>query len=253
MALTPDARIPFRPLSYKNVDLAFKKELIVDYDNANIYLKNEKGEIISVTDQIVQNTIEQIFNNPDINIAHMIKIVYGGKEYYLDDFITDNRDDIVILKELLGWLETVDGSSTRISLTVINEIKEAIKVIQEDITAFKTSVANSLSKLEQNKSESYFCTATVSTSWTTKTSTGGKTYYAQNIAIPGLLSSDVPVITLVQADDYDTSLLMAKEFNKLYRAVTIDGYLTVYAKLKTNRALTIQLTLNRKLRTIPTT
>ena len=32
-------RLPFRPLSYENVELAYNRELIADYTNGNLYLK----------------------------------------------------------------------------------------------------------------------------------------------------------------------------------------------------------------------
>ena len=40
------ARIPVRPLSFENKDLALAKEIMVNYESGTIYIKKEDGEII---------------------------------------------------------------------------------------------------------------------------------------------------------------------------------------------------------------
>ena len=51
-------RLPFRPLSYENVDMAYNRELIADYTTGNLYLKDDNGEIIDLTEKISQLIIE---------------------------------------------------------------------------------------------------------------------------------------------------------------------------------------------------
>ena len=43
------ARIPFRPLSYANASLATNKELIVDWDNHKIYMKDSAGAVVEIS------------------------------------------------------------------------------------------------------------------------------------------------------------------------------------------------------------
>ena len=51
-------RLPFRPLSYENVEMAYNRELIADYTTGNLYLKDDNGEIIDLTEKISQIIIE---------------------------------------------------------------------------------------------------------------------------------------------------------------------------------------------------
>ena len=51
-------RLPFRPLSYENVELAYNRELIADYTNGNLYLKDDQGQIIDLSEKISQIIIE---------------------------------------------------------------------------------------------------------------------------------------------------------------------------------------------------
>lgn len=48
----PKGRIPTRPLSLKNKNLAINKELIIDWDTGEYYIKKEDGTILSLTDII---------------------------------------------------------------------------------------------------------------------------------------------------------------------------------------------------------
>mgnify|MGYP004644845079 CR=1 FL=1 len=43
------ARIPFRPLSYTNASLATNKELIADWDNHKIYMKDSAGAVVEIS------------------------------------------------------------------------------------------------------------------------------------------------------------------------------------------------------------
>ena len=43
------ARIPFRPLSYANASLATNKELIADWDNHKIYMKDSAGAVVEIS------------------------------------------------------------------------------------------------------------------------------------------------------------------------------------------------------------
>ena len=49
MAFTAKSRIPTRPLSYSNSNLAVKKELLVDWENHKIYICDSNKNIVEVT------------------------------------------------------------------------------------------------------------------------------------------------------------------------------------------------------------
>lgn len=77
---TAGSRIPVRPLSIDNKNLALPKELIIDYENSKIYICNMDGEIIDITAKILDQTdgmIEQNLKNYD---EARSKIYYGKTE-----------------------------------------------------------------------------------------------------------------------------------------------------------------------------
>lgn len=57
------SRIPVRPLSYENKNLALPKELLMDYTNAKIYICDISGNIIDITTKMLDQTNEMIKEN----------------------------------------------------------------------------------------------------------------------------------------------------------------------------------------------
>ena len=57
-AFTATTRVPTRPLSYANKDMAYRKELMIDYTNGLIYVVDENGTIIDVTQSVYENLIK---------------------------------------------------------------------------------------------------------------------------------------------------------------------------------------------------
>lgn len=65
------ARIPTRPLSYENKNLAEKKELVVDYENHKVYISDVNGNLIDITEslKINFNELEKLLKEkPEIYI-----------------------------------------------------------------------------------------------------------------------------------------------------------------------------------------
>ena len=81
-------------------------------------------------------------------------------------------------------------------------------------------------------------TATISTTWT-KTSDGD--FYYQGATIPGLLATDNPIVDIKTGSDNAANNLYIEEFRKVFRIITYDNSIQVFATEKTNAAFTIQL------------
>lgn len=79
-------------------------------------------------------------------------------------------------------------------------------------------------------------TITLSTNWT-----GTNAPYTQEVAVEGLLSTDVPIVGLVQSGTYSEAQTQLADYGKLYRAVTSDGAITFFSRESTSTALTLQL------------
>lgn len=79
-------------------------------------------------------------------------------------------------------------------------------------------------------------TATVTTAWT-----GSTAPYTQEIAVPGLLATDNPIVDPIYSADLSTAEAEMEAYASIYRIETYDGKIKVYASAKTTTALTIML------------
>lgn len=84
-------------------------------------------------------------------------------------------------------------------------------------------------------------TATVATDWS-----GTAAPYSKAVTINGLLASDAPIIDLVASSTFATAETQIEAWGYVYRAVTADNTLTLYATEKPTVALPIQLKVVRK-------
>lgn len=101
-----EARIPFRPLSYAEKDLAEPKEILVDYENNKIYICDINGEIhditIDITTSISSNIVEAIEKDPTIVTGVEITLPNG-------DIVTIEAAIINALTEIESIKNTIKG------------------------------------------------------------------------------------------------------------------------------------------------
>ena len=86
---TASSRVPVRPLSYENKALALPKELLMDYTNAKIYICNINGEIIDITEKMLNQ----------VNALIIEKIKSNEIEEIIEDIDIDLEDGTVITIE----------------------------------------------------------------------------------------------------------------------------------------------------------
>lgn len=79
-------------------------------------------------------------------------------------------------------------------------------------------------------------TITLGTNWL-----GNSSPYTQKIALPGVLETDTPIITILPPTDYAEAESVLEEYGKIYRVDTQDGYLEFYAYKKTDTNLNLQV------------
>ena len=87
---------------------------------------------------------------------------------------------------------------------------------------------------EKAVTETY--TTSVSTSW----KASGDFFY-QDITISGILATDNPIVDIKTGSDNAANNLYIEEFRKVFRIITYDNSIQVFATEKTNVAFTIQL------------
>ena len=123
MQFNASARIPNRPLSYENRDLAYPKELLVDYKKGFIYVVTEEKEIIDVTNLVRDAVGFQVETTKDVKI-----VLENG------DIVTIETGIIRALKESVLIIETVIKSGED-NWTYINS--SALYMQKIDLEAIK--------------------------------------------------------------------------------------------------------------------
>ena len=127
------SRIPTRPLSYENASLALPRELIIDYTNAKIYICNLSGNIVDITQKIL-NQAKQIVSD------------------------TVNSDDTSGIVKNIN-IELEDGSTVSIESGIIqlfSQISNAnsnIDNISDDIEEIKQSIPKASTQIPQANSD----------------------------------------------------------------------------------------------------
>lgn len=237
----PNFRIPFRPLSYKNVALCYNREIMIDYDNDIIYYKDDNGEIRNITASMVKLTIDDILNNLDkIDFAHNITVNYNGNIYKLDELlkiITDLQNSIA---NILGREEEVkkdddgniikdeDGNPIIISVyKTIERIFEELEKVKQDNTSIKEELENIKDEVSI-KTVTYRVDFTIpTTGWTTIAA--NKDYY---ISIPkkNIKETDIGFVFFNHSTNYDTMLNECTQSGYIYKVLTNNDSITIYSK-----------------------
>lgn len=78
--------------------------------------------------------------------------------------------------------------------------------------------------------------AIIGTTWT-----GSTAPYTQEIAVNGMVADDTPIVDLIMSGTYATDEIRLTEWGKIYRIVTAENKIIVYAKEVTTAELPIQL------------
>lgn len=282
---TAAARIPTRPLSYANKDLAEKKEVLVDYDNHRIYVCATDGKIYDVTadtTEIINQLIEKIKNNPgDFNFGDVTIIIHldpddehpDGQdvEVTLKESIKEIMDRIDYLEKLLQ-IERDENGNIKENL---NSIYEKVKALEQILKITRDEMGN-ITKIELENifidashitlDENHrFVTDTQITNWNAKAkifqlvaqiqpgtetnnkwvSTDGEAPYIQTIAIPEIKEIDCPIVDILLSDVYAVAMDELNSYAFIYKVTTFDGYIKVYATEPTTSLIKIQIKVDR--------
>lgn len=223
-SLTATARVPSRPLSIENKNAAVNKELIVDYVNHNIYIKDEKGNIVDITSNVIEKVIENIKENPT-NITDITIELPSGESITISEAITQLITKIGNLEEILN---DINLSADNIETT---EDKQFVSQLEKDKWDSKHTIVNITASIKSGSS-----------SWT---SDNGNAPFKQIVDIPEIKFSDYPIIGLLLSNAYSTSLKQIDNYGYIYRILTFDGYIEVYSNKYTEIDLTIMIKLER--------
>lgn len=252
MKIPPNARIPSRPLSYDMVDLAFERELILDYDKGILYMKDEQGNVRCITNAIVTQVINEIIMNPDdFNFAHNIVIINNGEKYPLDDFINTLKNLLDILKELLGYKEIPEinpdtgKEEDKSILQVIEDILARLKALEDKNDKLREELQGQIDELRATKTSTYETSVIVPiTGWTTITENKD---YSITINVENILSTDRAKVYPLYSSDYNTMLNEMGSYGNIYRVLSNNNSITIYARGIPKIQFTIGLEIPRKI------
>lgn len=79
-------------------------------------------------------------------------------------------------------------------------------------------------------------TATLNTTWS-----GSSAPYSKVQTVAGILATDTPIIDIVLSGAYATDIARLNAWKHVYRAVTADGTITLYADAKPTEELPVQI------------
>ncbi len=122
---TASSRIPCRPLSYTNKELAKPKELVIDYTNSALYVCNLNGELVDITNEFlkevnkiiqdnltnegfkenVKNVIITLPDNTEVTIENAFISTYN-KLKAMHETITNLNDEINKVKQSIPTAST---------------------------------------------------------------------------------------------------------------------------------------------------
>lgn len=121
-----EARIPTRPLSYEYIDQAYNKELVIDYANGELYVKDAEGNVHNITQKVAEAVSGEIAKDPTI-ITEVIKITITDpetgeeSEVSIDKAIVNNYTYITNVENTFNeYKETTDQKIENINDTLTN-------------------------------------------------------------------------------------------------------------------------------------
>ena len=94
------ARIPTKPLSYANKELAQENEILVDYEERQIYVYHN-GEFHNITakmEEVIQGVIDAMEKDPTI-LQNIFNKSEDGSIIFGDINVTLMNGDVITLKE----------------------------------------------------------------------------------------------------------------------------------------------------------
>lgn len=233
---TASARIPTRPLSYESVKLAENKELIADYENHELYIKDAEGNVVNVTASVttvIEEVRDQMEQDPTIITDVKIELP-DGSHVTLQKSIYDLYNKFTALEK------KVDGLGIKV----------------DDVSGKVTMEAESI----KTDTEHQFVTDEEKAAWNAKTDTfqvnvnikaeadnwtGSEAPYKQKVTVEEIKETDYPVVDVVLSSDYKTAMDELSNYAYIYKILTFDGYIEVYSIKPTEQALTIVMKIDR--------
>lgn len=233
---TAFARIPTRPLSMDNKDLAEPKELLADYVNHELYICDVDGSIVNVTASVttvVNEVMKNINSNPTIVTDAEIELP-SGEKVTIESGLIDAITKIEELQDSLGLIKDELGNIV-------------LKIDPDDIVESneKQFVSSNEKTSWDNKAEIIQMNATILSGSSNWTATDSSAPYTQTVNIADMKASYYPIVDIVLSDDYDTAMRQLTSYSYIYKIITYDGSIKVFASSPIDEEITIVMKIDK--------
>ena len=142
-AFKADSRLYARPLSYEYIDQAVPKELVVDYDKGDLYIKDSSGNVHSITVKVTEQIKEIIKEDPK-TIIDNVKIEVTNPTTGEKETVTLEQTIInqyTYITNLLRDLDGYDDTSTE-PPTHVPGVKDKVSGLDKDMNGYTDTSKN---------------------------------------------------------------------------------------------------------------
>lgn len=246
---TATARIPCRPLSYDNKDLAEPKELLVDYSTGNVWVSKADGTLVDVGTAVKEIILQYIKEDPEFGGSITIEI--DGVPVELSVIVAQNASNIDLIFKALGYYK--DPETNEIKFNLLDKIANIdpetgdITFVINSTDIVETPDKQFVSQEEKDKiakaTHPEIIKATIlggASAWT-----GSTAPYTQRVNVEGIKESDTPVVDITLPEIYETVQKQLDSWAYVYKILTYDGYIMVYASDPTEDDVNIQMKVDR--------
>lgn len=251
------ARVPVSPLSMKNKELAMNNEILVDYDERQIYV-HVLGEYYNITasvnhiiDEIStkfktdQQMMLDIFKSEVASeaIGEVIFRTTNGEMTTLKDIISSNQEDIT---RIIESITDANGDITNVSESVSN-LQDSFKKLNEELEKIKNTEVVSTEQINSwdSKSRVFTVLLTIPTNGWTTDSVTGEAPYRLTTPCNEAKSVDRPLIDIVVSDNADAATAEMQAFSNIYKATISDGFITFLAFKPIESSVQVQVKFDR--------
>lgn len=242
-------RVPNRPLSYDKISEISRYRGVFSAVS-DLPSDAEEGDYAHIGDDTYKYSNgwtrldPQYFINPvkkELIVDYLRHIIYlcdadgnvikasASAETIIDEVMDQIANDPVYLKEIQITINEETGETVSLEKGLVDTIGQLNTIKEEWDT--KSSIHN--------------VTAVVSSaegSWVLDSDKGA---YIQSIGIDDILETDYPIVDVCLSDNYNTALEELNEYGKIYKILTFNGYIEVYANAQTSIDLNIILKIDR--------
>ena len=242
-------RVPNRPLSYDKISEITNYRGVFS-SVSSLPSEAKEGDYAHVGEDTYKysngwNRLDpQYFINPvkkELIVDYLRHIIYlcdadgniikasASAETIIDEVMDQIANDPVYLKEIQITINEETGETVSLEKGLVDTIGQ-LETIREEWDS-KSSVHN--------------VTATISSAQESWVLDSDKGAYIQTIKLEDILETDYPIVDVCLSDNYNTALSELNEYGKIYKILTFNGYIDVYANAPTSVDLNIILKIDR--------